>query len=298
MKVIQAASRFFIEPSRFEIKSVKANQTGALTLSGHASVFDVIDSYGEVVRRGAFRKTLQERVPKGLVKLLIDHDWYRSVSVMGTVVRGEEDQVGLDFDAELTVARDIEPVLTRVREGHVTGLSIGYYAVRTSPPEEGNTEVFQYLDEVKLMEISVVAFPANEEARIEALKSRFDETVNEKALPVIDAPNWDETAARVALAEYAEANAMQRRRVGLAFAGPFVIGDVIDGELALIKSALDKAREDLLYSIYRVGRNVKIAGPVSTTHDQPLQPRTDYVSRKLEELSAMTKELETKGVIF
>jgi len=133
--------------------------------SGYGSVFETVDSYNEAVAPGAFERSLAER-PASKVKMLWQHNTYEPIGVYESMV---EDEHGL------RVAGRILPSVQRGREaielmkaGAIDGLSIGFVPKKYEDVE--NTGVRRVL-EVDLWEVSIVTFPANQDALIELQKS-------------------------------------------------------------------------------------------------------------------------------
>lgn len=145
---------------------VKADSEGVLT--GYASLFDVVDRQSEIVRRGAFRRTLAEHKMQGTSPALL---WSHKLDhPIGRWVELREDQRGLWAKARLslnTVAG--KEAYTHLINGDIDGLSIGFVV-----PEGGRKYfgdgTFELLD-VDLVEISVVTAPANRGARISSVKA-------------------------------------------------------------------------------------------------------------------------------
>lgn len=175
-------------PVTVEWKAVAGEEN---VLEGYASVFDVEDLHGDVVERGAFRKTIQERVPRGLVKLLDSHR-YDIAHTLGTVIWAEEDAFGLRFRARLSSAPSAQDAKIKMLEGHASRNSIGYDPVRETWDKAPDGRLIRRLQEVKLFEISVVPLAANEYARLVSVKS----VVPFQDLPLAprDRP-WDAAAA-------------------------------------------------------------------------------------------------------
>jgi len=134
--------------------------TGDMQVLGYASVFGNLDAGGDVVVRGAFARSL-ERTPN--VPLFYGHQ-HNTVPV-GRTVRLVEAEDGLLMRAVITRTRLGEDVIKALALGSVSGLSIGYNVVRSRRGRQGGQSV-RFLTELELMEISVVAFPMNAEARI------------------------------------------------------------------------------------------------------------------------------------
>jgi len=148
------------EIKTFGFKADGVNEDG--TFSGYLSVFDVEDSYGDIVKQGAFKRTLKNQ---GKFPLLDQHnpDW-----LLGDFT-GEEDGKGLYIEGglELEVQRAREK-RALMRRGILTGLSIGFETVQE---EWDKKKEVRLLKEIKLWEGSLVTFPANDLARIDAVKT-------------------------------------------------------------------------------------------------------------------------------
>lgn len=135
------------------------------TFTGYGSVSGNVDSYGERVMPGAFAASLAKHSREGTQVLMFwQHNPSEPIGVWEDLA---EDKKGLWGKGRLLM--DIQ----RAREVHtlaknkaIGGLSIGYREIKVTP--DGNV---RNLDELDLMEISLVSFPANRRARIEAVKS-------------------------------------------------------------------------------------------------------------------------------
>ena len=160
-------SELLIRPVEFKQFDEEFN-----TIEGYASVFDIVDSQDDVIVQGAFKKTIKERVPAGLVKFLSSHQWSVE-SVLGTVVEAKEDDHGLWFKAQLSAAPAVQETRVKMLEGHINRLSIGFRTIKDhyDRSEDNGNPSIRYIDEVKLYEVSAVPFAANEEAVITSVKA-------------------------------------------------------------------------------------------------------------------------------
>lgn len=146
-------------PTRFKLAAAAGR------VEGYGSIFGNVDSYGERVVRGAFAASIQKlKAEKRMPALLWQH---RSDEPIGRWVDMEEDDVGLwmqgEFNLETTRGKD---AYHHVQAGDVDGLSIGYETIKAQP----NGKVLDLL-ELRLMEISIVTFPANPRSRITGVKA-------------------------------------------------------------------------------------------------------------------------------
>lgn len=148
----------------FELKKLSADGS----FSGYGSVFDVEDSYKEIVKPGAFRKSLSAWKKKGtLPPILWQHDGRLPI---GKYTKMSEDGTGLYLEGQLLI-NDLplaKEAYALMRENVITGLSIGFNTKRS---EWDQDKMVRYLLEVDLWEVSLVTFPANEAAGITAVKS-------------------------------------------------------------------------------------------------------------------------------
>lgn len=148
--------------------SVKASADG--TFTGYGSVFGVVDSYKEIVAPGAFAASLKDRAAKGRAfPILWQHN---SAHPIGVYDKIEEDSKGLRVTGRLLVddvalARETHALM---KAGAVTGLSIGYFVRKSSYDELTGIRT---LSQVDLEEVSVVTMPANDEARVDAIKLKL-----------------------------------------------------------------------------------------------------------------------------
>lgn len=131
--------------------------------SGYASTFLVTDSYQEQVAPGAFAQSLAEIKATGRpLPVLWQHKSDQPIGVYDTLV---EDAKGLRVEGHLlkddvTLARE---AFALMKAGAVSGLSIGYYVREDSYDEKTRIRILRRVD---LVEISLVTFPSNPEARI------------------------------------------------------------------------------------------------------------------------------------
>ena len=146
-----------------EIKAV--NQDGLF--SGYASVFEEIDSYRDIVKRGAFEKTLAESESKGrAVPILWQHD---AAKPIGVYTELKEDEHGLYVEGQLNMdVQQAREALSLLRQKALSGISIGYNSVRYDTDVKSGV---RRLYELKLYEASLVTFPACDGARVTDVKT-------------------------------------------------------------------------------------------------------------------------------
>lgn len=133
---------------------------------GYASVFNNTDLGNDVIKTGAFRKSLRQRGVKG-IKLLYQHKSDMPIGIFEDI---KEDDNGLYVKGRLalktTAGRDAYELL---KMGAIDGMSIGF---RANPDEVSYDKRSRkrMIGEVDLMEVSLVTFPMNPSARIRSVK--------------------------------------------------------------------------------------------------------------------------------
>jgi HK97 family phage prohead protease len=156
---------------------LKRAPSDAGLIAGYASVFGAVDHFNEIVVVGAFTRSLAEWQAKGrMPPILWSHDPSEPI---GSIITLREDQVGLFFEAQLNLKTDRgREAFQHIRANDVSGSSVGFRTVKSKSNGDGTL----LLTEIALMEISVVAMPANDAARITAIKSLTDHVQLERAL--------------------------------------------------------------------------------------------------------------------
>lgn len=150
----------------FDVKAI----TDDGRFNGYGSVFGTVDSYKEVVAKGAFVDSLGELTAKGRpVPVLWQH---RSSEPIGAWSNLKEDDHGLFGEGQILLdAGDMERrAYAHMKARTVTGLSIGYWVRESTYDEKTGIRTLTKLD---LVEISLVTFPANDDARVEAVKFKL-----------------------------------------------------------------------------------------------------------------------------
>jgi len=147
----------------FQLKAL--SDTG--TFSGYGSVFNIEDTYGDVVMPGAFADSLAAQKAKGRMPAML---WqHRSAEPLGVYTAMAEDSLGLKVEGQLALStvRGTE-AYSLLKMGALSGLSIGYI-----PRDESYDKVtgVNTLRKVDLWEVSLVTFPANDAARVQGVKT-------------------------------------------------------------------------------------------------------------------------------
>jgi HK97 family phage prohead protease len=163
--------------------------TDAGLFEGYASTFGDRDLGGDIVVAGAMTKSIKARGAKG-VRMFADHDSRKRIGVWTDLI---EDEKGLFVKGRLLLEKqDGKDAYVDLKEGALDGMSIGF---RTKADSYDGRRKARMLKEIDLMEISLVSFPMNENARVTGVKSaddmqtirEFEEALINGTLPALSA---------------------------------------------------------------------------------------------------------------
>ena len=159
-----------IAVASFELKGLSEDGT----FEGYGSVFGVRDSFGAIVEKGAFKRSLKEDPTPAL---LWQHNTDEPIGVYQEI---REDNTGLFVKGKFTRGvpkADAAHLL--LRERALNGLSIGF-RVNPGGAEFDEETGERTLTDVKLFEVSLVTFPANESALITDVRAALNEIETER----------------------------------------------------------------------------------------------------------------------
>ena len=156
-----------IDQTNIERRVVPEYRAIGRVLEGHAAVFDMeaqIADFREVIRPGAFARTLAERRD---VVGLADHDKTRLLARTRTgSLTLKEDDAGLAFRLSVPETQAGRDVLELAQRGDLGGMSFGFTVSEGGERWEGRRRELRAVD---LHEISVVsAWPAYEGTTVAA----------------------------------------------------------------------------------------------------------------------------------
>lgn len=187
----KAEARLFIN-----LKAMKMLDDGAGGFEGYGSVFGNVDSYGDVIVKGAYADTLDSFKRDGFIAC--DHEWEYKGGVIGYVTEAFEDDYGLFIRTQFHSTPDAQEIRVKMRErmaaGKTVGLSIGYSVARQGALYVPVAKAMEYIRaehlaaaqeyfsrypdaeirillKINLFETSVVTRAANRAAMATAIKS-------------------------------------------------------------------------------------------------------------------------------
>jgi HK97 family phage prohead protease len=140
-----------------------------LKVRGYASVFGNVDSYGEIVDKGAFTDFIKAN-PNVEIPIFWEHDhiwsWGDPARPVGKTTLLREDDYGLYFEGELADTDKATEIATLIEQGAVRNASFAFKVT-----DEYLEDEVRHLSGLGLKEISPVNWGANDQAYIEPIPS-------------------------------------------------------------------------------------------------------------------------------
>ena len=151
---------------------VQYKDAGNGSIEGYASTWiQEPDSYGDIVKFGAFTRTLQERWNGGKgIPLLWAHQMDNIDAYIGTA-DAEEDEKGLHFLARFDDTEQAQRVRDLYKDGRLSKFSFAYDIKDQGTVTLEDGAKANELRELDLYEISCVCVPANDDAGVIDVKA-------------------------------------------------------------------------------------------------------------------------------
>ena len=151
-----------------EIKNI--NNLGKFC--GYASVFNVVDSYNDIILPSAFKNTINSKNIQEDIKMLWQHKTDKPIGYYTLI---KEDSIGLYVEGQILLdTQQGSEAYSLIKNKSVNGLSIGYRVKDAEYDIKNNTRIIK---EIELFEISIVTFPANKYSNITFCKSKSEDKI-------------------------------------------------------------------------------------------------------------------------
>ena len=197
------------------------------SIEGYASVFGGVDSYGDTIEKTAF-----DNVIKAGQKPLMFYQHNRWSLPIGVWESLSVDEKGLKvkgrLNLELAEAREVYSAL---KFGSLNGMSIGF-RMKDKDYEYDDEDICHIKNISELLEISIVNFPADKEARIDNVKSE-DRDLND----IRDCEHY--------LRELGISKKMAQKLISVIKSAKSAVSDSQKSEDAKLAAELDKIQQKL-----------------------------------------------------
>lgn len=174
---------------QFKTFEVKEFEPESRKISGYAAIFNNKDKASDILLKGCFAKSIEERGPQSTANdkiiLLWQHDQREP---LGRITELKEDDRGLYFEAVIDDFELGDRAIKQLESGTLNQFSIGYNYVWENVEYDSEKDAY-IVKEVKLHEISVVSIGCNGLTEYLGLKSDedFDQAYKDLADEITEA---------------------------------------------------------------------------------------------------------------
>lgn len=174
---------------QFKTFEVKEFEPESRKISGYAAIFNNKDKADDILLKGCFSKSIEERGPQSTANdkiiLLWQHDQREP---LGRITELKEDDRGLYFEAVIDDFELGDRAIKQLESGTLNQFSIGYNYVWENVEYDSDKDAY-IVKEVKMHEISVVSIGCNGLTEYLGLKSNeeFDQAYKDLANEITEA---------------------------------------------------------------------------------------------------------------
>lgn len=135
------------------------------TVSGYFSAYGNVDSDNDIIEKGAYTKTINERAKE--VFMLYNHNWDYLMDRGSRSLKLIDDNFGLGFEAKIADTNMGRDLIVYYEEGLVNEHSVGFQTTKAVNDSNGT----RIIKEIKLWEGSAVPLGANSSTPFNGFKS-------------------------------------------------------------------------------------------------------------------------------
>jgi HK97 family phage prohead protease len=158
----------------FDVKELSFNSESR-TISGYAAIFNNKDKVGDILMKGCFAKSIQDRGPESQANdkiiMLWQHDMHEPIGRISVL---QEDEKGLYFEAVIDDVERGNQAIKQLESGTLNQFSFGYTYVWEKCEYDNEREAL-IVKEVVLYEISVVSIGCNGKTEYLGLKAEGED---------------------------------------------------------------------------------------------------------------------------
>ena len=162
---------------KYKSFELKAKEDNAGMIAGYFSTYDETpDSYGDIIKPGAFTETIKKREETGHpFPLCFNHDFS---AIIGAVDLIKDTEKGPYIEAHFLETEQAQDVRKMLQSGAIYQFSFAYDVIGAEKPtdEQKGKGIANVLTALEVFEISVVTVPANQNAVATEVKSIEPET--------------------------------------------------------------------------------------------------------------------------
>lgn len=165
-----------IEQKNINTSAVKDVDVKKGIVTGYLSDFDTKDYDGDIIVKGAYKKTIQERTQY----FLNQHNWYQPHGFFSVL---EEDTKGLYFESNPLIGTSYSQDALKLYEaGIIKEHSVGFITIKDEYSQKDSARIIK---EIKLLEGSNVTLGANPNTPFTGFKSMTMDETNDQVKRIV-----------------------------------------------------------------------------------------------------------------
>ena len=143
------------------------------SITGYASTWTrEPDSWGDIVKQGAFTECIKRLKDEGrVIPFLYNHNEMDLKNFIGTVVKLEEDDHGLLFNADFDDTEEAQQARKLALDGRLCKFSFAYNVLEQGTVTLEDGRECNELRKLDIFEVSLVLYPANPDTSVVSVKS-------------------------------------------------------------------------------------------------------------------------------
>lgn len=155
-----------IQVAPIETKNINTEEN---TFKAYVAIFNKIDRDGDVVQPGAFKKTIQEKIPKRRVKFVDGHS-NKMKDTHGVVLDAGTDKKGLWTLTKFATTKDSQRIKQKMADGVIDKYSYAYQ-IHEKEYGEFKGERVRFLKELEILEVTGAPIVVNDETELLSVKT-------------------------------------------------------------------------------------------------------------------------------
>jgi len=169
------------EQAQIKINLGKSDSFTNGEISGYAALWDVQDSTNDVIRKGAFARSINNQINAGKVMLMAKHfrDGGDALEVVGKIVEAREDNIGFWVRCKLSSSANAQKVRDDViLAPEAYGMSVGWRNVENGFAPLPGGRGFEYT-EMNLVEVTITLRPIQLDTK-GTVKAKSEQALEER----------------------------------------------------------------------------------------------------------------------
>lgn len=176
----------FNDSAQIKLNLGKAGNSNNGEISGYAALWDVQDLDGDVIRKGAFARSINNQITAGKVMLMVRHfrDNGDVMESVGKIIEAREDNVGFWVRAKLDSTQNAQELRDKIiLSPNAFGMSVGWRNAENGFSPIPGGKGFEYT-EMNLKEVTVTLKPIQDDT-IGTVKAKSADNLEDRIVQAV-----------------------------------------------------------------------------------------------------------------